>query len=143
MIGALADVMLLILQLYTYVIIAAVIASWLVGFGIINSYNPIARGILRALYGLTEPVFAPIRRMAPAISGSSSLVNTTTARMPAGSSGSRPPRPEQSPASAPAAAAKAASPARKAKTRIVSSTDPGSPASGSPPPPPHAGSDAP
>jgi YggT family protein len=40
MIGAVADVLLLILQLYTYVLIAAVIASWLVAFGIINSYNP-------------------------------------------------------------------------------------------------------
>ena len=69
MIGAVADVLLLILQLYTYVIIAAVIASWLVGFGIINSYNPLARGVLRALHGLTEPVLGPIRRMMPALGG--------------------------------------------------------------------------
>jgi len=69
MIGAVADVLLLILQLYTYVIIAAVIASWLIGFGIINTYNPIARGVLRALHGLTEPVFAPIRRIIPALGG--------------------------------------------------------------------------
>ena len=69
MIGAVADVLLLILQLYTYVIIAAVIASWLVGFGIINSYNPIARGVLRALHALTEPIFGPIRRMLPAMGG--------------------------------------------------------------------------
>jgi YggT family protein len=69
MFGALADVLLLILQLYTYVIIAAVIASWLVGFGIINSYNPIARSLLRALHGLTEPLFAPIRRVIPPLGG--------------------------------------------------------------------------
>ena len=69
MIGALADVLLLILQLYTYIIIAAVIASWLVGFGIINSYNPVARSILRALHALTEPVFAPIRRVIPPLGG--------------------------------------------------------------------------
>ena len=69
MIGAIADVVLLILQLYTYVLIAAVIASWLVGFGIINSYNPIARGVLRALHGLTEPVLGPIRRIVPALGG--------------------------------------------------------------------------
>jgi YggT family protein len=69
MIGALADVLLLILQLYTYVIIAAVIASWLVGFGIINSYNPIARSILRALHALTEPVFGPMRRVIPPLGG--------------------------------------------------------------------------
>jgi YggT family protein len=69
MTGAVADVLLLILQLYTYVIIAAVIASWLVGFGIINSYNPVARGILRALHALTEPVFGAIRRFLPSMGG--------------------------------------------------------------------------
>ncbi|HEX3486712.1 MAG TPA: YggT family protein [Micropepsaceae bacterium] len=69
MVGAVADVLLLILQLYTYVIIAAVIASWLVGFGIVNSYNPIARSVLRALYALTEPVFGSVRRMLPAMGG--------------------------------------------------------------------------
>ena len=67
MIGAVGDVLLLILQLYTYVIIAAVIASWLVAFGIINAYNPIARSVLRALHGLTEPLLAPIRRVMPSI----------------------------------------------------------------------------
>ena len=69
MIGAVADVLLLILNFYYYLIIIAVIASWLVGFGIINSYNPIARSILRALHALTEPVFAPVRRIVPPIGG--------------------------------------------------------------------------
>jgi YggT family protein len=69
MIGAVADVLLLILQLYTYVVIAAVVASWLVGFGIVNSYNPIARGILRALHAMTEPVFGAIRRVLPSMGG--------------------------------------------------------------------------
>ena len=65
MIGALRDVVLIILNLYTYVIIAAVIASWLVGFGVINSYNQFARSVLRMLHALTEPVFGPIRRIVP------------------------------------------------------------------------------
>jgi len=69
MIAALRILVLTILDLYFYVIIAAVIASWLVGFGIINSYNPIARSILRALHALTEPVFGPVRRVIPAIGG--------------------------------------------------------------------------
>jgi len=69
MIAALRILLITILDLYFYVIIAAVIASWLVGFGIINSYNPIARSILRALYSLTEPVFAPVRRIIPAVGG--------------------------------------------------------------------------
>jgi len=69
MISALRILLINILDLYFYVIIAAVIASWLVGFGIINSYNPIARSILRALHAMTEPVFAPVRRILPALGG--------------------------------------------------------------------------
>jgi YggT family protein len=69
MVGALRILLIEILDLYFYVIIAAVIASWLVGFGIINSYNPIARTILRALHALTEPVFGPVRRIIPAMGG--------------------------------------------------------------------------
>jgi len=69
MIGALRDVILIILNLYTYVIIAAVIVSWLVAFGVINTYNQFARAVLRALHSLTEPVFAPIRRVIPPIGG--------------------------------------------------------------------------
>jgi len=46
MITALRLLLLTILDLYWWVIIVAVIASWLVGFGIINAYNPIARSIL-------------------------------------------------------------------------------------------------
>jgi YggT family protein len=65
----LADLVLLVLRLYTYVVIAAVIASWLVGFGIVNSYNPIARTMLRFLHALTEPVFRPIRRFLPPMGG--------------------------------------------------------------------------
>jgi YggT family protein len=69
MVAALRILLITILDLYFYVILAAVIASWLVGFGIINSYNPIARSILRALHALTEPIFAPVRRIIPAVGG--------------------------------------------------------------------------
>ena len=69
MIAAARILLITVLDLYFYVILAAVIASWLVGFGIINSYNPIARSILRALHSLTEPIFAPVRRIIPAIGG--------------------------------------------------------------------------
>ena len=69
MIAALRILLISVLDLYFYVILAAVIASWLVGFGIINSYNPVARSILRALHALTEPIFAPVRRIIPAIGG--------------------------------------------------------------------------
>jgi len=69
MITSLRLLLLTILDLYWWVIIAAVISSWLVGFGIINAYNPIARSILRALHALTEPVVGQVRRVIPALAG--------------------------------------------------------------------------
>jgi YggT family protein len=69
MIAALRILLINVLDLYFYVIIASVIASWLVGFGIVNSYNPIARSILRVLHALTEPVFSTFRRILPPIAG--------------------------------------------------------------------------
>jgi YggT family protein len=69
MIGALRDLIIVVLDLYTYIIIAAVIVSWLVGFGVINTYNQIARIVVRALHALTEPVFGPIRRIIPPFGG--------------------------------------------------------------------------
>ena len=58
-----------ILDIYWWVLLVAVICSWLVGFGVINRYNPNARAILRVLWALTEPVLRPIRRVIPAIGG--------------------------------------------------------------------------
>jgi YggT family protein len=69
MIGALRDLVIVVLDLYTYVIIAAVIVSWLVGFGVINTYNQFARMVVKVLHALTEPVFGPIRRILPSMGG--------------------------------------------------------------------------
>jgi YggT family protein len=58
-----------LIQLYTYVIIAGVIMSWLMAFGVINAYNPMVRSIWQALNAVTEPLLAPIRRMLPNMGG--------------------------------------------------------------------------
>ena len=63
------DLILLLLNLYQWVVIVAVIASWLVVFNVVNVANPIVRQILRALDALTEPVFRQVRRVIPAIGG--------------------------------------------------------------------------
>jgi YggT family protein len=60
---------LLLIDLYQWVVIVAVIASWLVVFNVVNARNEIVRGILRALDALTEPVFRQIRRVVPPIGG--------------------------------------------------------------------------
>ena len=58
-----------ILDIYTWVIVAAVIASWLVSFGVINIHNQLVRSLVIALQALTEPVFRPIRRVIPPMGG--------------------------------------------------------------------------
>lgn len=58
-----------ILQLYTYVLIAAVVMSWLFAFNIINAHNQTVRQIYRAVNMLTEPVLGPIRRVLPNFGG--------------------------------------------------------------------------
>ncbi|HKU64954.1 MAG TPA: YggT family protein [Rhizomicrobium sp.] len=59
----------IVLNLYWYVVIAAVIMSWLTAFNVINQHNNLARSVIRALYALTEPVFRPIRRILPVFGG--------------------------------------------------------------------------
>lgn len=66
---AILDLILLVLQLYTWVIIAMAILSWLVAFGVINIRNDFVRAIWNALLALTEPVLNPIRRRLPNLGG--------------------------------------------------------------------------
>jgi len=58
-----------LLDIYTWIVIAAVVASWLIAFNVINLHNAFVRGIVRALDALTEPVFRLVRRVLPAIGG--------------------------------------------------------------------------
>jgi YggT family protein len=54
-----------LITLYTYVIIANVILSWLMAFGVVNPYNPTVRAVWQALNLLVEPLLRPIRNMLP------------------------------------------------------------------------------
>ena len=59
----------LLLNLYWWVVIIAVIVSWLIAFNVINTYNNFVRSLLRALGALTEPVFRQVRKIVPPIGG--------------------------------------------------------------------------
>jgi len=61
--------LLFLLDIYWWVVVVAVVLSWLVLFGLLNMHNHIARSIVRALAALTEPVFRRIRRVIPPIGG--------------------------------------------------------------------------
>lgn len=54
-----------LIQLYIYVVIAGVILSWLMAFGVVNPYNPTVRGIWQGINAVTEPLLGPIRNSLP------------------------------------------------------------------------------
>jgi YggT family protein len=54
-----------VITLYTYVVIANVIVSWLMAFGVVNPYNPTVRVIWQVLNALVEPLLRPIRSVMP------------------------------------------------------------------------------
>lgn len=58
-----------IITLYTYIIIANVIMSWLMAFGVMNAYNPMVRSIWQAINAVTEPLLRPIRNLLPNMGG--------------------------------------------------------------------------
>ena len=66
---AVLDIILLILDLYRWVLIAMIIMSWLISFNVINTRNAFVEGLWRVLNQLTEPVLRPIRRILPNMSG--------------------------------------------------------------------------
>ena len=54
-----------ILKLYSYVVIANVIVSWLIAFNILNTQNRFVYSILEFSYRLTDPILNKIRRYLP------------------------------------------------------------------------------
>ncbi|MGH6878453.1 MAG: YggT family protein [Rhizomicrobium sp.] len=58
-----------VVDIYWFIVIAAVVVSWLVAFGVLNTYHPLARSVVRMLDALTEPVFRRIRRIIPPLGG--------------------------------------------------------------------------
>jgi YggT family protein len=62
---ALIDTALYILEIYWFIVIAAVIMSWLLNFNVINRYNRFVRMIADGLEAMTEPLLSRIRRVIP------------------------------------------------------------------------------
>jgi YggT family protein len=58
-----------VIDIYTWIVIAGAIMSWLVAFGVVNISNKFIRMVVEVLYRLTEPVLRPIRRILPNLGG--------------------------------------------------------------------------
>jgi YggT family protein len=65
----LIEVLIILLNIYWWVIIIAVIVSWLIAFNVINTRHQAVGVITDMLYRLTEPVFRPIRNLMPNFGG--------------------------------------------------------------------------
>lgn len=58
-----------ILSIYTYIVIASAVFSWLFAFGIVNPRNQIVAGIYEVCWKLTEPLLSRIRNLLPSMGG--------------------------------------------------------------------------
>jgi YggT family protein len=54
-----------LLKLYSYVVLANVVISWLVAFNILNTQNRFVYSVLEMTYRLTDPILNKIRSFLP------------------------------------------------------------------------------
>ncbi|HEY5216454.1 MAG TPA: YggT family protein [Pseudolabrys sp.] len=66
---AVLDIVLLILQIYIWLLIASAVLSWLVAFNVVNTRNQVVAMAGDFLYRITEPVLRPIRSILPNLGG--------------------------------------------------------------------------
>jgi YggT family protein len=66
---AILEVILIVLDLYVWLLIASAILSWLIAFNVVNTRNQFVAAVVEFLYRITEPVLAPIRRLMPNLGG--------------------------------------------------------------------------
>jgi YggT family protein len=59
----------LVIDLYIWVVIAGAILSWLIAFNVVNTQNRFVYSVADMLYRLTEPALRPIRNVLPNLGG--------------------------------------------------------------------------
>jgi len=62
-------VILIVLDLYIWLLIAAAVLSWLVAFNVVNARNQFVAMVGDFLYRITEPILRPLRNMLPNLGG--------------------------------------------------------------------------
>jgi YggT family protein len=63
------SIILLVLDIYIWLLIAAAVLSWLVAFNVVNTRNQVVAMVGDFLYRITEPVLRPIRNFLPNLGG--------------------------------------------------------------------------
>ncbi|MFQ5626357.1 MAG: YggT family protein [Methyloligellaceae bacterium] len=59
----------MVIDLYIWIIIASAVLSWLIAFGVVNTHNRFVYLLADGLYRLTEPALRPLRRFVPNLGG--------------------------------------------------------------------------
>ena len=59
----------LVIDLYIWVVIAGAILSWLIAFNVVNTNNRFVYQVADMLYRVTEPALRPIRSILPSLGG--------------------------------------------------------------------------
>lgn len=67
--GSIFEILIMLLGVVRTVILIHFIMSWLISFGVLNMGQPIVAQIWDGLNRLLEPIYGPIRRMLPQMSG--------------------------------------------------------------------------
>lgn len=66
---ALIQTLVLALDIYWWLLIAAAVFSWLYAFNVVNPRNQVVAAVGNFLFRITEPVLAPVRRILPNLGG--------------------------------------------------------------------------
>ena len=62
-------ILILMLDIFFWIIVAQVVMSWLIAFNVVNIQNEKARKAVMLLQKITDPVYKPLRKIIPAIGG--------------------------------------------------------------------------
>lgn len=69
MINPFVGLLLKILDIYSSILLVAVVMSLLISFGIVNRHQPLVQKVNFALFRLTDPLLRPIRKHMPDLGG--------------------------------------------------------------------------
>jgi YggT family protein len=69
MMNPLVGLLVQLINLYNCALIAWLVLSWLISFGIVNRHQPLVQRINFALFRLTDPLLRPIRKYMPDLGG--------------------------------------------------------------------------
>lgn len=63
------QLLILLLEIFLWVILIQVAVSWLIAFDVINMRNPHAARVVLFIEKITAPVYKPLRRFVPPVAG--------------------------------------------------------------------------